>query len=98
MTFKWMNTEVKPAVLGEAKDIFNIDDYQASGKNSQFWFDLNPLNIYQHLTQSFDMSLEEISKNFGEFRLTKYSDEQDTFLYHHNLGIFKNTKEKNYDK
>ena len=98
MTFKWMNTEVRPAVLGDAQDIFKIEKWQPSGKNSQFWFDLNPLTIYKHLTQDFDMSLEEVSENFGEFRLTKYSDKQDTFFYHHNLGIFKNTKEKNYEK
>ena len=84
MTFKWMNTEVRPAVLGDAQDIFKIEKWQPSGKNTQFWFDLNPLTIYKHLTQDFDMSLEEISENFGEFRLTKYSDKQDTFFYHHN--------------
>jgi len=88
MTFKCMNTDTRPPELGEPLDKFIPDEWQPKGHNSEFWFDLNPLDIYQRRSDDFNLSLDKISVQFGEFRVTRYGDKQSTFFYHDHLGIY----------
>lgn len=88
MTFKHMNTDKRPPELGEPLDKFKNDEWQPKGNNSVFWFDLNPLKIYQQRAKDFNLTLDKVSVQFGEFRVTKYGEEQSTFFYHNHLGIY----------
>ena len=88
MTFKHMNTDKRPPELGEPLDKFKSDEWQPKGNNSIFWFDLDPLKIYQQLTKDFNLTIDKVSIQFGEFRVTRYGDEQSTFFYHEHLGIY----------
>ncbi|MDO5770208.1 MAG: type I-F CRISPR-associated helicase Cas3f [Psychrobacter sp.] len=88
MTFKWMNTDKRPPELGDPLDDIKIENYHPTGNNSRFWFDLNPLTIYQQLMTDFALPIADISVKFGEFRITNYGDHQSKYFYHDNLGIY----------
>ena len=53
-----------------------------------FWIDLNPVPIYQHLaTELCSGDLESVSLRFGEIIIVNYKT-GDRYSYHNQLGLF----------
>jgi len=65
-----------------------------TGYNVNFWFDLDPLEIYSRLADDFEIELKEVSQRFGELRITEFNDNNDQeYWYHKNLGLHQEVDE-----
>ncbi len=86
----WLNEATYPPKIGELSFIsISADNNVKHGNGSYFWFNLNPLAIYSELSSAFNLNLTEISKNFGELRVTEYKKNAcNKYLYHNNLGLY----------
>ena len=86
----WLNEAVYPAKMTTQKNI-NIETIKSvdMGGRVEFWCDLEAFVIYSNLADDFSIELDEVSRRFGELRVTEYgqSDYQE-FQYHKNLGLF----------
>jgi CRISPR-associated endonuclease/helicase Cas3 len=95
--WKWLNDNIYPPDFGENSHV-RFDEQTpeeiVQAKGNYFWFDLSAKTVYQQLIEEFNLNgtsydLEEISKRFGEIRLTEFnSDQQTHYSYHPNLGIY----------
>lgn len=91
--WQWLDESVYPpkmgAISGAGIEIVEEEEPPLSIGFS-FWFDLNPFNIYQQLAQDFNVSLEEISRRFGEIRLVSYKkNDINQYRYMKNFGIYR---------
>ena len=88
--WRWLNEESYPPKLGEPSSIsISTQKGLIHGNNSHFWFDLSPLAIYSELADAFGFDLTEVSRNFGELRVTEYEkNDRDEYFYHDNLGLY----------
>ena len=68
--------------------IENFYDLQFAQGNDQ-WFELNPLAIFEELADKFNISLREASERFGEVSVRLQGNDQTTYFYHNNLGLYK---------
>jgi len=94
--FKWLNENTRPPEWGEASALIDItfDRAVERGSNIHFWFDLNPLTVYSELESFFGLSLPEVSKKFGELRVTEYiKNGREEYCYHDNLGLYQELDE-----
>lgn len=86
----WLNEAVYPVKMTteigiNIKNVKNID----IGERANFWFDLDVGDIYANLAKDFSIELDEVSRRFGELRVTEYrQDNYQEFCYHKNLGLF----------
>ena len=93
VTFKLRDERSSPPVYSNASNIgtvFTAITTLQIASGNQFWFNLNPLPIYQelHTILPENPDLADISTRFGEFNIIKYnSDTISTYCYHPNLGI-----------
>ena len=86
----WLNENPYPPVMTtETPVTFNTLITLEMGDNVHFWFDLTPLTIYLQLADDFAIELRDVSRRFGELRITEYggSDNQE-YWYHKNLGLY----------
>lgn len=86
----WLNENVCPVTLGEVTDISinRLDDFSMA-EGCHFWFNLDALDIYSQLAQDFSIDLKEVSRRFGELRVTSYQRHERTeYYYHESLGLF----------
>lgn len=93
----WLNEEVYPAEISDElsgiKITFSKD--VPMGKNTHFWFDLSPRAIYTELTEISGLSLPQVSRKFGELRVTNYNgNDRDEYCYHDNLGLYQEVDEQ----
>jgi CRISPR-associated endonuclease/helicase Cas3 len=95
--WKWLNEDVYPAKFGDSSKVSiseqsDVEIIQAKG--NYFWFDLNARTVYQTLIEEFNKNgveydMTEISRRFGEVRLTEFNcNQQEQYSYHPNLGIY----------
>ena len=86
----WLNEESYPPKLGVPTSIsISTQKDLVQGNNSHFWFDLSPHGIYSELADAFGFDLAEVSKNFGELRVTEYEkNDRVEYFYHDNLGLY----------
>jgi CRISPR-associated endonuclease/helicase Cas3 len=68
--------------------IHNFHDLKFAQGNDQ-WFELNPLAIFEELAEKFNISLREASERFGEVSVRLQGNDQTTYFYHNNLGLYK---------
>ncbi|GAA6135348.1 type I-F CRISPR-associated helicase Cas3f [Oceaniserpentilla sp. 4NH20-0058] len=93
----WLDESVFPPKLGDVsstgisiKELNTLDVAEGCG----FWFELNALSVYSQLAEGFDMSLTEVSRRFGEVRVTMYKGEKSSEYQHHaELGLFQEVDE-----
>ncbi|MCC8466802.1 MULTISPECIES: type I-F CRISPR-associated helicase Cas3f [Photorhabdus] len=52
------------------------------------WIELDTETIYQHLADTYEMELKDVSQHFGEIRLRK-KDDGEAWRYHPFLGVFR---------
>jgi len=100
--WQWKNENSYPTELCEPSGVgFSIkesEDSETIAKGNDFWFDLDASSIYEALVNDLEINgdnFSEISKQFGEVRLTSYSkgEEVEVYQYHKNLGLFKELRE-----
>lgn len=89
--WRWLNEDVYPPRLGDVSDISitHLSELE-TGENCGFWFGLDAFSVYSRLAEDFGIDLNEVSKRFGELRVTSYSGSQRTeYQYHEALGLFR---------
>jgi len=100
--WQWKNENSYPSVFGEPSgggfSIKALDDSETIAKGNDFWFNLDASSIYESLVNDSEINgdnFSEISKQFGEVRLTSYSsDKEEVYQYHKNLGLYKELGEE----
>ena len=86
----WLNENVYPSKMTTEKliNIEMVEDLE-TGSRTYFWFDLSAFSIYSKLADDFAVDLIEVSKRFGELRITEYDNgDYQEYWYHKNLGLF----------
>ena len=89
--WKWLNEDAYPPKLGELAKIaiHKMSLELPLGRGVHWWFDLSPQAIYSQLTEDLGLELPDVSRRFGELRVTTYDKSQsDEYWYHNNLGLF----------
>jgi len=86
--WKWKNEEVSPPEFGDPSVSFNAVEMDEFGEGVSFWFEQDALTVYQQLADDFGIELKEVSRRFGEVRLTEFSNEAQEYSYHPSLGIY----------
>ncbi|WP_236075050.1 type I-F CRISPR-associated helicase Cas3f [Teredinibacter purpureus] len=92
----WLNEAVYPAKMTTEKNI-NIEPIATldTGERIDFWFDLDVSGIYSNLANDFAIDLDEVSRRFGELRVTEYGNgDYQEYRYHNNLGLFQEIDEE----
>ena len=86
----WLNENVHPAKLGKPTGISISENTTTEfGKNSGFWFEQDPLSIYSHLANEFNLELTEVSRRFGGLRITHHRRNEHTeYFYDDSMGVF----------
>ncbi len=93
-SWSWKNENVYPAkwsnqISGAGFDIEIINKLEIADGN-QFWFELNPVQIYEKLAKDLDLEIDEVGKRFGEVRLVNYENSNiEEYIYQQNLGLYK---------
>jgi len=88
--WRWKNEHVNPPQFGELAGIsIECIDFDGYGKGNDFWFTLDPGDIYMHLAEELNIDLAEVNRQFGELRLIEYKNSQQGYKYHPNLGVFR---------
>ena len=89
--WKWLNENVYPAKLGEPTEISIATAPELEfGAYSGFWFEQDADFVYRQLASLFQCSLHEVSRRFGELRITDYkSSAIEQYCYSDYLGAFK---------
>lgn len=85
--FTRINDAVWPLEYIEAEN-FVTESWQPTHGNHA-WFTLDALSVYQQRAEQMGLTLEEVSKQFGEIRL-RVKQNAEKWHYHPVLGIFKN--------
>jgi CRISPR-associated endonuclease/helicase Cas3 len=83
--FKRINDANWPTEYIEAEN-FVTEDWQAAQGNHA-WFVLDALSVYQLHVEQMGLTLEEVSKQFGEIRL-RVKQNAEKWQYHPMLGIY----------
>lgn len=88
--WRWLNENVCPATLGEVTDIsIKPLDKFSMAEGCHLWFNLATFDVYSQLAQNFSIDLKEVSRRFGELRVTNYKrNERTEYFYHESLGLF----------
>jgi CRISPR-associated endonuclease/helicase Cas3 len=86
--WKWKNEEVSPPEFGEPLAKINLVEQDEFGVGVDFWFKQDALTVYQQLAVSLGLELREVSRRFGEVRLTEYSDTVPEYNYELGMGIY----------
>ncbi len=101
--WKWLNEDVYPSKFGENSLVSiteQANDEIVQARGNFFGFDLSAKAVYQQLIEAFkvngiEYNLEEVSRRFGEIRLTEFNPEQQAqYSYHPNLGIYQEVGNK----
>lgn len=96
LKWKWKNEAVFPPKMGTLAGAGIEIKQEAEPETTSrinFWFDLNPQNIYAELAQDFNITEEASSLRFGELRLVSYKkDDINEYKYFSNLGIYQEVK------
>ena len=85
--FTRINDAVWPLEYIEAEN-FVTESWQPTQGNHA-WFTLDVLSVYQQRAEQMGLTLEEVSKQFGEIRL-RVKQNAEKWYYHPVLGIFQN--------
>lgn len=85
--FTRINDAVWPLEYIEAEN-FVTESWQPTQGNHA-WFTLDALSVYQQRAEQMGLTLEEVSKQFGEIRL-RVKQNAEKWHYHPVLGIFQN--------
>ena len=95
LEWQWRNEAVYPTKMGAISGA-GIEINNASvemTKSISFWFDLDPLNIYQQLAGDLNIDEEEAAWRFGELRLISYKkDDINIYKYFKNFGVYQEVK------
>jgi len=99
--WQWKNENSYPVMLcepsGSGFSIKESEDLETIAKGNDFWFNLDASSVYEELVNDSEISggnFYEISKQFGEVRLTSYnSDKEEVYQYHESLGLYKDLGE-----
>ncbi len=86
--WKWKNEEVSPPEFGEPLARINLVEQDECGEGVDFWFKQDALTVYQQLAVDLRMELREVSRRFGEVRLTEYGNREQEYNYEPGMGIF----------
>jgi len=86
--WRWKNEAISPPEFGVPLININAVKLDAFGTGVDFWFDQDALTVYQQLADDFALELEEVSRRFGEVRLTEFSNQAQEYNYHPSLGIY----------
>ncbi|MFU8844579.1 MAG: type I-F CRISPR-associated helicase Cas3f [Bacteroidales bacterium] len=86
--WKWKNEEVSPPEFGKPLVSIKKVELDNFGAGIDFWFKQDALTVYQQLAGDFDFELGEVSRRFGEVRLTEYGNTVQEYNYHSSLGIY----------
>ncbi len=87
--WKWKNEQVSPPEFGEPLININKVNLPDLVQGNSFWFEQNAITIYQHLAEDFELGLTDISRRFGEIRLTEYEKGgSGEYNYHPQLGVY----------
>lgn len=92
LSWQWKNEAVYPAKMGALSGagiqlIQENDPELATGFG--FWFNLEPLEIYQQLSHDFNLAIEQVSEKFGELRLVSYNRNNiNEYKYFNNFGVY----------
>jgi len=92
----WLNENVCPPKITTEIGI-SIETLNSLylGGGIHFWFDLDTTNIYLKLADDFSIETNEVSRRFGELRVTHYNDQNyQEYWYHNNLGLFQEVDDK----
>ena len=85
--FTRMNDAVWPLEYIEAENFVTESWLPTQGNHA--WFTLDVLSVYQQRAEQMGLTLEEVSKQFGEIRL-RVKQNAEKWHYHPVLGIFQN--------
>ena len=86
--WKWKNEAISPPEFGAPLAEITSVELEELGTGVKFWFEQDAMKVYQQLARDFGFELEEVSRRFGEVRITEYGDSLQTYNYHPNLGIY----------
>ncbi|WP_321368793.1 type I-F CRISPR-associated helicase Cas3f [uncultured Desulfuromusa sp.] len=86
--WKWKNEGISPPEFGEPIAKINSVVLEDIGSGNDFWFKQDALTVYQQLSEDFGFELGEVSRRFGEVRLTEYGNTVQEYNYHSSLGIY----------
>ena len=87
-TWKWKNENVSPPEFGEPLARINLVEQDECGADIDFWFQQDALTVYQQLAVGFGLDIREVSRCFGEVRLTEYGDTVQEYNYEPNFGVY----------
>lgn len=87
--WKWKNEAVSPAKFGDPPKKINLTELEPITAGNLFWFKQDASNVYQQLAEEMNLSLDEVSRRYGEVRLTEYeNNSNDEYNYHPQLGVY----------
>jgi CRISPR-associated endonuclease/helicase Cas3 len=86
--WKLKNENVTPPDFGEPLSKINLLEQDECGAGIDFWFKQDALAVYQQLAADFGLDLKEISRRFGEVRLTEYGDTVQEYNYEPGMGVY----------
>jgi CRISPR-associated endonuclease/helicase Cas3 len=89
-TWKWKNENVSPPVFGEPPAKISLLEQDECGTGIDFWFKQDAMSVYQHLAADFGLDLREVSRRFGEVRLTEYGDAVQEYNFEPGMGVYQN--------
>ncbi|MEE2025483.1 type I-F CRISPR-associated helicase Cas3f [Alkalimonas mucilaginosa] len=85
--FTRINDAVWPLEYIEAENF--VTEHWLPAQGNHAWFTLDALSVYQQRAEQMGLTLEEVSKQFGEIRL-RIKQNAEKWHYHPALGIFQN--------
>lgn len=98
--WKWKNEHVSPTEFCERLINIKPVELEAPASGNHFWFEQDvcekhEVSIYQQLAKDFGWALPEISRRFGEVRITEYEEGNSVeYNYHPHLGVYQNIRSK----
>ncbi len=91
--WKWKNEQVSPPEYGEPTISINKTKLETIAVNNHFWFELDALSVYQKLSDDMGLDLIQVSRKFGEVRLTEYENgNSEEYNYHPQLGVYQDVR------
>ena len=87
-TWEWKNEDVSPPEFGEPLAKINLVEQDECGVGVDFWFKQDALTVYQQLARDFSLGLKNVSRRFGEVRLTEYGGTVQEYNYEPGMGVY----------